>query len=170
MLALTVTSVLTQRLSAMGELPGPGFAFGDTGAPPPPPKAALSFATSLDDYAVLQSKTGGDAYVYGTSAGTAAITVKVSGAGCPSLTVEAELSALADVPAVPGRLAVTTKVWSGGRLPPHTGNAWKAKVPGAAGGDCTIVASDGKNSATINHVTYGDVWYCGGQVRTYTRR
>ena len=32
------------------------------------------------------------------------------------------------------------------------------------GGDCMIVATDDKgNSANISHVTYGDVWYCGGK-------
>ena len=41
---------------------------------------------------------------------------------------------------------------------------WTAKVPGAKGGDCLIVATDDKgNSANISHVTYGDVWYCGGK-------
>lgn len=154
MFTLTVAGALSLcAVSSSRQLPtGPGYAFSgdDARGAPPPPKAPLSFAASLDDYAVLQSKTGGDAYVYGTTASTAAVTVKVSGAGCPSLIVEAELSAL---PTAPGRLSVTTRA----PPPPPTGNAWKAKVPGAPGGDCTIVASDGKNSVTLNHVTYGDV-------------
>jgi sialate O-acetylesterase len=69
------------------------------------------------------------------------------------------MTPLADVETAPGRLSVTTVA----PPPPPSGNAWKAKVPGAAGGDCTITATDGKNSATLEHVTYGDVWYCGGQ-------
>lgn len=131
------------------------FGDGDGGAPPPP---ALSFAPQFDDFAVLQQKSGGDAWVYGTSTGTAAVTVKVSGTGCASLTVTAEMAPLADEPAVPGRLFVSTKA----PPPPPTGNKWKAKVPGAMGGDCTITATDGTHTATIQHVTYGDVWYCGG--------
>lgn len=131
------------------------FGDGDDGAPPPP---ALSFGPQFDDHAVLQQKSGGDAWVYGTSTGTAAVTVKVSGTGCASLTVTAEMSPLGDEPAVPGRLFVSTKA----PPPPSTGNKWKAKVPGAMGGDCTITATDGTHTATIQHVTYGDVWYCGG--------
>jgi hypothetical protein len=131
--------------------------FGDDGAPP---AAALSFAATFDDHAVLQQKSGGDAWVYGTSAGTAAVTVKVSGTGCASLTVAAEMSPLEDEPPVPKRLFVSTTA----PPPPPTGNKWKAKVPGAAGGDCTITATDGTHTAALEHVTYGDVWYCGGCV------
>ena len=125
----------------------------DSGAPP---AAALSFAPQFDDYAVLQQKSGGEAWVYGTSTGTTAVTVKVSGSGCASLTVAAEMSPLDDESA-PGRLFVSTKA-----PPPPTGNKWKAKVPGDKGGDCTITATDGTHTATLQHVTYGDVWYCGG--------
>ena len=58
----------------------------DSGAPP---AAALSFAPQFDDYAVLQQKSGGEAWVYGTSTGTTTVTVKVSGSGCASLIVPA---------------------------------------------------------------------------------
>ena len=139
------------------------FAAPGAGGPPPPP-AGLSFAASLDDYAVLQQKSGGDAYVYGTTSGTGAVTVKVSGAGCASLEVEAEMTPLATLPAVAGRLFLTTKA----PPPPPAGNAWKAKVPGSGGGDCAISATDGTHTATLSHVTYGDVWYCGGESRKRT--
>ena len=152
-------SLLAIGMVEADQLDGPGFfsSFGD-GGPPPPAAAALSFAEQFDDHAVLQQKSGGDAWVYGTSTGSTAVTVKVSGTGCASLTVAAEMSPLADEPAVPGRLFVSTK----GPPPPPTGNKWKAKVPGEMGGDCTITATDGTHTATLEHVTYGDVWYCGG--------
>lgn len=65
------------------------------------------------------------------------VTVSVSGAGCPKLQ------------------GVKATIFN---------KTWTAKVPGAKGGDCMIVATDDKgNSANISHVTYGDVWYCGGK-------
>lgn len=103
------------------------------GKPPPP---AITFDVALDDYAVLQ-QTPSVAFVFGTTT-SAAVTVAVSGAGCPSLT------------------GVKATIFN---------STWKAKVPGPKGGDCTIVATDGHgNAANLTHVTYGDVWYCGGQV------
>ena len=107
---------------------------GTVGPPPPPPPPAITFDASLDDYTVLQQLPS-DAYVFGATS-SSAITVKVSGTGCPTITTQA----------------------------PVFNNTWKAKVPGPKGGDCMILVTDGKgNSANITHVTYGDVWYCGGQ-------
>jgi hypothetical protein len=106
----------------------------EQGRPPPPP-SAITFDSTLDDHAVLQ-QTPSEAYVYGTVLLSESVSVKVSGDGCASLTAKATVFN-------------------------HT---WKAKVPGTKGGDCTIVASDDKgNSANLTSVTYGDVWYCGGQ-------
>ena len=46
----------------------------------------MQFAATFDDFAVLQQKSGGDAWVYGVSAGAAAVTVKVRGtSGAPSV-------------------------------------------------------------------------------------
>lgn len=53
--------------------------------------------------------------------------------------------------------------------------SWLAYLtPTAAGGDYTITAQCTKGcinttSATIEHVTFGDVWYCAGQVRSWNR-
>jgi hypothetical protein len=103
-------------------------------SPPPPPPPAITFDASLDDYAVLQ-QTPSVAYVFGQTMSTA-VTVKVSGAGCPTITTQAVIF----------------------------NSTWRAKVPGPKGGNCTILATDGSgNSASLTHVTYGDVWYCGGQ-------
>ena len=105
------------------------------GKPPPPPPPAITFGMALDDNAVLQ-QTPSDAYVFGATLSTA-VTVKVSGPGCPSLA------------------GVAATVFN---------NTWKAKVPGAKGGDCTVVATTKEGaSANLTGVTYGDVWYCGGQ-------
>ena len=103
--------------------------------PPPPPPPSPSFDATLDDYAVLQ-QTPSSAFVYGATS-SSSVTVTVSGAGCASMTVKATVFN-------------------------HT---WKAAVPGAKGGDCTIVATDDTtgNHTNLSHVTYGDVWYCGGQ-------
>lgn len=104
------------------------------GPPPPPPPPAITFDASLDDYTVLQQSPS-DAYVFGATS-SSDITVKVSGPGCPDMTTHAT-------------------VFNG---------TWRAKVPGPKGGDCMILVTDGNgNSANITHVTYGDVWYCGGQ-------
>ena len=107
----------------------------------PPPAPPVTFDDQLDDYAVLQSTSGGVAMVFGTTTSNS-VTVTVSGPGCTHQTVVADLTLFAAAP-----------------------SAWKAKVPGKAGGECTITARDeNSNSATLQHVTYGDVWYCGGQV------
>jgi len=43
--------------------------------------------------------------------------------------------------------------------------AWKALLrPTAAGGAFTITASDGASSAVLRRVTFGDVYFCSGQV------
>lgn len=65
------------------------------------------------------------------------MTVAVTGTGCPKLS------------------GVKATIFN---------KTWTAEVPGDKGGDCMITATDNKgNSANISHVTYGDVWYCGGE-------
>jgi sialate O-acetylesterase len=101
---------------------------------PPAPAPALSFDSALSDYAVLQQKPS-TAQVFGATNSTE-VTVEVSGKGCPSQTVKAAIS----------------------------NGTFVAKIPGSTGGDCYILATDAAgNTANLSHVTYGDVWYCGGQ-------
>ena len=100
------------------------------------------------DYAVLQQSSGGDAFVFGTSGSAAPVTVKVSGAGCAAITVEASVA-----PRVAPHAAAL-----GPAPPPAPSHSWKAKVPGKSGGDCTITATSGKDTVSLEHVTYGDVW------------
>jgi hypothetical protein len=102
----------------------------DGGAPPPPPPPAITFDPAFDDFAVLQ-QTPSDAFVFGATT-SPSVTVTVSGTGCPALTVPAVVF----------------------------NSTWKARVPGAKGGDCYFLATDGLgNSSNLTHVTYGDVWY-----------
>ena len=122
-------------VACLGALLGSARAAADAGRPPPSPPA-ITFDSTLDDYAVLQMQPS-VAQVYGSTNGTS-VTVAVTGSGCPSLS------------------GVKATIFN------HT--TWTAKVPGAKGGDCTIVATDDQgNTANISHATYGDVWYCGGQ-------
>lgn len=45
-----------------------------------------------------------------------------------------------------------------------TGDKWKALLhPAAKGGDYSITVSVGTNKLQIEHVTFGDVYYCSGQ-------
>lgn len=128
-------SPLEQGLLARSSASGNAWAAAHgQGPPPPPPPPVLTFDDTLDDYAVLQQLPS-VAQVYGATKSTT-VTVKVSGSGCPSMSVKATVF----------------------------NSTWKAKVPGDKGGDCQVVATDAEgNTANISHVTYGDVWYCGGQ-------
>eukprot|EP00038_Savillea_parva_P008482 m.177256 g.177256 ORF g.177256 m.177256 type:complete len:720 (-) comp14315_c0_seq1:22-2181(-) len=114
-------------------------------APPPPPTPpttpAISFNATLGSYMVLQQAPA-IACVYGMlGVGGTGASVAVSGDGTPSYTVQATVSS------------------DGG---------WKACLkPTPAGGDVNIVATctgcQNKTVASIEHVVFGDVWYCGGQ-------
>ena len=47
---------------------------------------------------------------------------------------------------------------------------WKAVLPPAdAGGSFTIVATAGAESVSMRRITFGDVYYCSGQVRVSRR-
>lgn len=110
-------------------------------APPPPPSTpSIAFNSSFGDYMVLQQQPA-KACVYGAlgTGGTGA-TVHVSGTGTSEYSVQATI---ADA-------------------------GWKACLqPTAAGGDVVITATctgcTNSTPATIANVTFGDVWYCGGQ-------
>jgi len=110
--------------------------------PPPMPNAsvAINFSSACGSHMVLQQAPT-IAAVYGPVAKgmlpSAKITVSVSASGAAAYTVPAII----------------------------TGVVWKALLkPTQAGGSYTIKVSDGTSSASISDVTFGDVWYCGGQV------
>lgn len=121
------------------------------GRPPPPPQPPepTRFNATFSDYAVLQAAPS-KAAVYGVAGepiganGTQKISVMLS-------------SALMDVPDIVG----TTTVSASGE--------WISYFPPQApGGDWTVTArctSGCKNTtvATLEHVVFGDVWYCAGQ-------
>eukprot|EP00756_Hemistasia_phaeocysticola_P044856 Hpha_TRINITY_DN18640_c0_g1::TRINITY_DN18640_c0_g1_i1::g.115738::m.115738/K05970/SIAE; sialate O-acetylesterase len=101
----------------------------------------IEFGPHVQDHMVLQ-RAPSSAAVYGTynGSGTPTITARVSGSA--SYTVEG-------------------KVWAG--------NEWSVKLKAAqAGGRYTITVdcdgcTPGNNTVSIEDVTFGDVWYCGGQ-------
>ena len=112
--------------------------------PPPPTAAAVLFNATFSDYAVLQAmgENNTKSAVFGTAPPDAALTITVaSAAGDASYSVKATASAAGQ---------------------------WKAYLnPAADGGDATITAhcaSGCTNStdAVLEHVTFGDVWYCAG--------
>eukprot|EP00038_Savillea_parva_P007103 m.167831 g.167831 ORF g.167831 m.167831 type:complete len:674 (-) comp12884_c0_seq1:903-2924(-) len=105
---------------------------------PPPPQAVFGFNSSFTSHAVLQQAPAKSA-VYGTVAAnntSPKVTVTVNEVGGSSYTV-------------------TATVANGG---------WKAFLqPTKAGGNFSIFATDGTSTVNITDVTFGDVWYCGGQ-------
>jgi len=116
--------------------------------PPAPTAAGIAFNFSFGDTMVLQQSPQ-KACVYGTlaDAGATGATVKIASS------VDATFDAY----------EVTASV---------TPVGWKACLdPQTTGGDYTITAtctgcSNGNTTtytAAIEHVTFGDVWYCGGQ-------
>jgi hypothetical protein len=126
-----------------------------------PGSNAFGFSSVMGDWMVLQQAPAAAA-VYGpVSAGGTGVTVTVSD-GTSSYTVEAKV----------GKDATHQPY---GYVDPKTGaqlpvisETWKAVLhPTAAGGDYTITAkctgcSNG-TTATLSHVTFGDMFYCSGQ-------
>ena len=119
----------------------------------PPPAASLgaaavgiSFNSSFGSYMVLQQQPA-KACVFGQlGEGGSAATVRISGTGAAATAFEP--------------YEVHAEV---------SGSAWKACLnPAAAGGSHTLTATctgcTNTSAAVIEHVTFGDVWYCGGQV------
>ena len=113
------------------------------GASPPPPPQPIRFFSGLTDWAVLQ-RAPAKANVYGVlgDGGTAAsVTVTSATGGFAAYTVAASTDA---------------------------GGGWTAALrPAASGGDVSITATctgcRNATAVTINHVTFGDVFYCAGQ-------
>ena len=115
-------------------------------APPPSPPSGISFSGVWTDHAVLQRGSTARAAVYGMVTGAAdKITLAVSEAGAGKYSVDAEI------------------IMDGGNT------TWKAllKPHPEYGGNLTLTAvcsgCSGNTSATIESLTYGDVWFCSGQ-------
>ena len=96
------------------------------------------------DYMVLQQSPA-KAAIFGmlnTSDVTHAVSVTVAGGGSDSGAAEASYTVQATV----------------------TGDHWKALLhPTTKGGDYSITVTAGKNTLQLQHVTFGDVFYCSGQ-------
>jgi hypothetical protein len=122
------------------------------GDPPPVmPTNGTFFAGSLTDNAVLQKGTA-HAAVYGVSFGASSktkVTVTVAEEGQPSYTVDAEM-----IPIAGHESNVTWKAL----LHPHAEQGGSATISAACSG-CTNTTA-----AVIKGVTWGDVWFCFGQV------
>ena len=107
-----------------------------------PVTAQLGFSGVFSDHAVLQRATTAapktQAAVYGGGAKPGAtVAVKVGTAGLGEVLYR-------DVANADG--------------------SWKVLLaPKPAGGDFTVTATSGAESAELQHVTYGDVWICSGQ-------
>ena len=104
----------------------------------------ICFSESLGSHMVLQQAPA-KACVYGMlGAGGTSATVKISSSSSSSSSIPYELEVAAEVTA---------------------GGHWKACLaPQKVGGDYSITASsNAKATARIEHVTFGDVFYCSGQ-------
>jgi hypothetical protein len=114
-------------------------------APPPPPHAGVSFNASFGSYMVLQQQPA-KACVYGMLGdGGTAVSVKLSSTTTSSSKSTAAINATLSA-----------------------GGGWKACFPpNAVGGDYTVTATctgcTNTTTALLEHVTFGDVWYCSGQ-------
>ena len=108
--------------------------------------AGICFSASLGSHMVLQQAPA-KACVYG-----------MLGAGGTAATVKISSSSSADADSSQGvALEVAAEVTAGGH--------WKACLSAQkVGGDYTVTAiSNAKAAASIEHVTFGDVYYCSGQ-------
>ena len=115
--------------------------------PPPPPEtpAGISFNSSFGSMMVLQQAPAKACVVGMLGDGGTAATVKIAAAADPSFAAyEVEAEIIGAGPAFKSCLA-----------------------PQKAGGDFTITATCtgcvNTTVAVMTQVTYGDVWYCGGQ-------
>lgn len=146
-------------------------------APPAPPTLSFTWDAPFGDFMVLQQAPA-QAAVYGfmDASGTGVkVTVSDGATGAPLFTVDAALN-------------VTTQAYGPGWgarpcpksvCPPYDMEpfnpfgvqlpTWKALLPPTvAGGNFTITAicsgCNGNSTLTLQSVTFGDVWYCSGQV------
>jgi sialate O-acetylesterase len=131
--------------------------------PPPPPPPSFRFSPVLGDWMVLQQSPAAAA-VYGAApVGATGVTVTVSDSKGSSYDVVAKVGK--DATHQPyGYVDPKT----GAQLPVLSNVTWKAVLhPTAAGGDYTITAKctgcADVTTATLAHVTFGDMWYCSGQ-------
>ena len=156
--------LVSLALASSTRSPGPDwslFAAQAGNTDPPSPIAGMHFSGVFTDNAVLQKSDSQAAAVYGVSFReatkiSASVSVLVEEAGKASYTLKAE------VRPVPG----------------HNNNVtWKAllRPHSEQGGNLTITATCAScssnatlNTAQIQDVTYGDVWFCSGQVKPWT--
>lgn len=122
-----------------------------TGAPPAPPQAVpVTFNSTQSSFMVLQQAPAKSAVygVVGTPSTTAlsptiTVTVQDTASGGASYIVQASIT--------------------------NNGTEWKALLNPSSGpgGDFTITATctgcANSTAAVLEHVTFGDVWYCAGQ-------
>ena len=111
------------------------------------------FSGAFTDHVVLQRDE--KAAVYGVVVGAAA-----------SATVSVEMTGSTDAGEPLGRAGPIAATVDPSTIAKFGYARWKAELPvQKAGGNYTIVASSpGTNSSTITDVTFGDVWFCSGQV------
>eukprot|EP01043_Picozoa_sp_COSAG02_P047065 COSAG02_NODE_4471_length_5328_cov_3.132721_7_plen_278_part_00 len=135
--------------------------------PPAPPPPSFGFSPVLGDYMVLQQSPAAAA-VYGAVPESATgVTVTVTSSdGKSSYSVVAKVGK--DATHQPNGYVDP----SGANLPVHN-FTWKAVLhPTAAGGDYSIMAKctgcTNTTTATLAHVTFGDMWYCSGQSNSKT--
>ena len=125
---------------------------------PAPPLPSLRFSAGFSDDMVLQ-RGPAKAAVYGFGAGP--VTVKVAGTDGSGAAVSYSVSGSAA--ASSGEAAAAGE--AAGEAPGH----WKAFLrPAAAGGSYTVTASGAGGSATLERVTFGDVYFCSGQSNSET--
>lgn len=129
--------------------------------PPPPPPPSFGFSPVLGDWMVLQQSPAAAA-VYGVAPESATGVMVTVSDGKSSYDVVAKVGK--DATHQPYGY-VDTK--TGANLPVQN-FTWKALLhPTAAGGDYTITAKctgcTNTSTATLAHVTFGDMWYCSGK-------
>ena len=132
--------------------------------------AALSFSAGFSSDAVLQrSKTTGAA-IYGFAHSAGAISVAVAGTSGHGDAVAYKVAAAVAPWTDDTGCNATACVDSKTPVPPaHGGFVWRALLqPHAAGGELTVTvtaasASEPNATRTLERLTMGDVYYCGGQ-------
>ena len=161
--ALLCTAAAASQGYSMSTVTATAAAAAARGSPPPAPAPPVfGFSPVFGDWMVLQQAPAAAA-VYGTAtASTKSVTVTVSD-GKTSYDVVAKVGKDATHQpigyVVPG---------TGAQLP-YTALTWKALLhPATAGGDYTITAKctgcTNTTTATLQHATFGDMWYCSGKI------
>ena len=161
--ALLCTAAAASQGYSMSTVTATAAAAAARGAPPPAPSPPVfGFSPVFGDWMVLQQAPAAAA-VYGTAtASTKSVTVTVSD-GKTSYDVVAKVGK--DVTHQPIGYVVPG---TGAQLP-YTALTWKAVLhPATAGGDYIITAKctgcTNTTTATLQHATFGDMWYCSGKI------